>query len=99
LSPPRSKEDEDAGSMLMGFLSSLRKGYEEALSERDRKEDPGAPSSLSGHKRQANDAPQSSKRPRLPSARPSVPVRSASTATDRAETSSGTTSYPAESSH
>jgi hypothetical protein len=70
---PRSKEDEDAGSMLMGFLSSLRKGYEEALSEREQSEGKlTAP--LSGHKRERR------------------------TSAERAETESGTTSYPAESS-
>lgn len=85
---PRSKEDEDAGSMLMGFLSSLRKGYEEALSERERSE--GALSSRSGLKRQMSDEPQPSKRPRFaPSSR---------NVTDGSETASGTTSYPAESS-
>lgn len=34
-SPQRSKEDEVAGSMLMGFLSSLRKGYMEAKQLKD----------------------------------------------------------------
>ena len=76
---PRSKEDEDAGSMLMGFLSSLRKGYEEALSEREQSEGK-VPATLSGHKR----------RRRIPPSRVS--------SSERAETESGTTSYPAESS-
>ena len=34
----RSKEDEDAGSMLMGFLSSLREGFMEAVDRKDREE-------------------------------------------------------------
>ena len=34
----RSKEDEDAGSMLMGFLSSLREGFMEAIDRKDREE-------------------------------------------------------------
>ena len=99
MNSPRSKEDEDAGSMLMGFLSSLRKGYEEALSERDKEGDSRTTSLLSGHKRPAKNVPQASKRPRLPCARPTESVRRTnSTATDGVETSSGTTSYPAESS-
>jgi hypothetical protein len=35
----RTKEDEDAGTMLMGFLSSLREGYMEAISQKDNEED------------------------------------------------------------
>lgn len=34
----RSKEDEAAGSMLLGFLSSLRKGFEEAKLQKDKEE-------------------------------------------------------------
>lgn len=30
---PRSKEDEEAGTALFGFLSALRKGHEEALAK------------------------------------------------------------------
>lgn len=37
-SPGRSKEDEAAGSMLMGFLTSLRKGFMEAKSLKDRED-------------------------------------------------------------
>jgi hypothetical protein len=37
-SPNRSKEDEDAGSMLMGFLTTLRQGYIEAKNKKDREE-------------------------------------------------------------
>ena len=37
-SPNRSKEDEDAGSMLMGFLTTLRQGYIEAKNQKDREE-------------------------------------------------------------
>jgi len=88
---PRTKEDEAAGTMLMGFLSSLRKGYEEALSEREQKKGE-APTTLSGQKRQASDAPQPTKRSRVPVA------RQTSASTERVETASGTTSYPAESS-
>jgi len=33
---PRSKEDEAAGSMLMGFLSSLRKSFLDAVEQKDR---------------------------------------------------------------
>lgn len=90
-SSPRSKEDEDAGSMLMGFLSSLRKGYEEALSEREQIEGRAAPATLTGHKRQgSSEPPSAAKRPRIPASR--------TTFTERMETESGTTSYPAESS-
>jgi hypothetical protein len=35
-SNPRSKEDEAAGSMLMGFLSSLRKSFLDAVEQKDR---------------------------------------------------------------
>jgi hypothetical protein len=34
----RTKEDEDAGSMLMGFLSSLREGFIEAVNQKDKEE-------------------------------------------------------------
>ena len=110
LDDSRSKEDQAAGSMLMGFLSSLRKGYEEALSEKmqqEKKQD----SSVSGRKRNSRDEKlsSSSKKPRAsPSQRVGNAVtpavsRSASSVQDgsymsRAETSSGTTSYPADSS-
>jgi hypothetical protein len=97
---PRSEEDEAAGSMLMGFLSSLRKGYEDAMKDKDRSEKETKTSekpSLSGQKRSASEMVQKPKKTKGPAANCVTPAPSATT-TERTETSSGTTSYRADSS-
>jgi hypothetical protein len=95
---PRSEEDEAAGSMLMGFLSSLRKGYEDALKDKDRGEKETKTSEnpwLSGEKRPASE--MKPKKTRCPASRRVTPAPSTTT-TEMTETSSGTTSYRAGSS-
>lgn len=95
---PRSEEDEAAGSMLMGFLSSLRKGYEDALRDKDRNKKETETSEkqlLSGQKRPANE--MKLQKTRGPSARRITPAPSTTT-TERTETFSGATSYRADSS-
>lgn len=79
----RSKEDEAAGSMLMGFLTSLRKGFMEAKNMKDREDQERASKELES----------------IPGSMASTELSTTTASTREAnETSSGTMSQPADSS-
>lgn len=79
----RSKEDEVAGSMLMGFLTSLRKGFMEAKSMKEREDQERATKELES----------------IPGSMASTELSTTTASTREAnETSSGTMSQPADSS-
>mmetsp|Transcript_13535 Transcript_13535/g.19972 ORF Transcript_13535/g.19972 Transcript_13535/m.19972 type:complete len:743 (-) Transcript_13535:13-2241(-) len=79
----RSKEDEAAGSMLMGFLTSLRKGFMEAKTLKDKEDQERALKELES----------------LPGSMASTEVSTTTASTREAnDTSSGTMSQPADSS-
>ena len=60
----RNDEDKKAGTILLGFLSSLRQSYEEALKEKEGEQQPSQPPLTAGNIRM-NAAPRKSRPPQV----------------------------------